>query len=278
MQNIQELMGRVSDLTDAGRSLVPYLNWSSPQLSTVLLQLSIASTIVLSVFLYIAAPYLDIRYIFLLVGECTLLSSHPVSVSLFQSYTNSPNTRLRLTRLGTVAQQMMADDALSDEVILPNKKGERRAIKEILVYENERRSLDGSWSTDAIQEEDEKPWLVLIDGQVQANPTSSFSKSAQSRGATLFSSTNSTGSASEESTSFSTIQPPRGFAWLPEEWVIDLLGLWNRPGGVDGQGWAFWDADGKSMTIDPAQKEGELKGAAKRKRKWVRRIVSVPTY
>lgn len=316
MQNIQELMARVSDLTDAGRSMVPYLNWSSPPISIVLLQLSVLSFLLLSLLLYFASPYLDMRYIFLFLVEFPLFSSHPFSISVIQSVTSSSQTRLLFSRLKALGSQIIADDALSDEVTLPNKKGVKRIIKEIVVYETERRSLDGSWSTDNLKgEEDgnfEKPWLVLIDDQEHISDVPAHSHVPQRSGSLktmLQSRHNKTSNSSslsnnnsnhntdnahndnngtnasdvfiddERYTSFPTIQPPKNYTWVPsEEWSIDRLGQWNLPHRVDSHGWGFWDIDQRTLSVDPSQKEGELKGAARRRRKWVRRIVNVPCY
>jgi len=290
LQNIQELMGRVADMTDAGRQIVPYFNWSDPQLSTVLLQLSSAAFIATSLVLLFGAKYLDMRYVFLGVGELSLLATHPFSISFAQSLLASPVTKLQQVRMKALAEQIMQDDSLPDEYIFPNKKGERRSLKEIVVYENERRGLDGSWSTDALRMEDPQAWQVLLDGKSHGGPSSSSTvpskKTTASAETTLtsspistdtsaFSSTDSTNTNEAPLVRFETIRPPSGYAWVTgEEWQIDRVGYsWSLPAGVDAEGWSYADADGRPMAAGSL-----VASAAARKRKWYRRIVSVPTY
>jgi len=189
-----------------------------------------------------------------------------------------------------LAKQMMQDDALPDEVVYPNKKGERRVIKEIVVFENERRGLDGSWSTDALRLEDPEAWQILIDGEKHgASSDTNASKSTPSSAPlALFAlqsstSSNSTSVGGKSSATnpdpptvqFETIRPPSAYAWLPsEDWQIDRVGYkWSLPAGVDAEGWAYTDADGRRI---PAG--NSTLPAAARRRKWYRRIVSVPTY
>lgn len=311
----------MADLTDAGRSLVPYFNWSDPQLSTVILQLSSGITLLLAAALYFMAPFMDMRYVFLALGEATILACHPFSVSLLSALRASPSSRALARKYGTLLDQFLADDALPDEIILPNRKGQRRIIKEIEVYEHEGRGLDGVWSIDALKaERGERPWVVLIDKQeisagagsttsnitsqpvllksqtntltTSAGPRSSpaaYSGVAEDRAAPPRTSTRIGGSSSSSDSassqvsysSLSTIVPPRGFAFIQgplEEWKIDVLGEWNSPYGVDAAGWAFKDNDFQDLGVDPLQKAGERKGAARRTRRWFRRMVSVPTY
>lgn len=291
MQNIQELMGRVADLTDAGRQIVPFFNWSDYHFSLVLLQISSASFILISILLVFFLSRLDMRYVFLLMGEGALLASHPLSLSIAKDLSSSPTAKLRLHKLKALLAQVLKDDALSDEIILPNKQGEYRVVKEIVVFENERRSLDGSWSTDVLRLEDWKPWQVLLDGEEHISKGSSLSSSRGNSNKEDPQIAESPSSNNDEPVKFETITPPRGFIWIPEEdWQIDKLGLWTaqsfstgagpnsgRPACVDAEGWASVDADGRLLN-PPATLDGSVSGAAMRKRKWFRRIVSSPTY
>jgi hypothetical protein len=85
---------------------------------------------------------------------------------------------------------------------------------------------------------------------------------------------------------FDTIEPPKNFIWVDSEvWQIDRLGLWTAQlgqpvpsaGHVDGDGWACIDADGQMMKTEQLSQVGKGR-AAMRRRRWQRRIVSVPTY
>lgn len=304
-------MGRVADMTDAGRRLVPFVNWSNSRVSSVLLQISAASTLLIGILVYFALPYLDMRYVFMLLGEAALVATHPFSQSLTQGIAKSPAYQLRLLRVKQVITQILADDALPDEIVLPDSKGNQRTIKEIVVIESERRGLDGSWSTDALRlGKDPLAWQILLDGKEHKNRKSSSSIESGQAGSTSEKQTISspTSPISRHSTDgivkFETISPPYGFVWIPNEaWYIDRLGQWNGPPGVDADGWAFEDADGHAITVtvsnsasfsnsdktasstsesDASRKESPLTivpaSAAVRRRRWCRRIVSVPTY
>jgi hypothetical protein len=291
LQNIQELMGRVSDITDKGRSLVPYFNWSDEATSMLLLQLSSAVTIVLALVLYLSSSYLDIRYVFLVLGDSALLACHPVSISMAQALWQSGTARFYLRKIEAIGQNIVRDDALPDEYVFPNRKGERRVIKEIVVYENERKSLDGTWSSEPGKGEKDKwqPWEVLLDGQAYEPASSSTPMTRRiSDQGLLASSTSSSMSTmhARETMRFDTIEPPKNFIWVDSEvWQIDRLGLWTAQlgqsvpsaGHVDGDGWACIDADGQLMKTEQLSQVGKGR-AAMRRRRWQKRIVSVPTY
>lgn len=296
LQNIQELMGRVSDVTDKGRSLVPYFNWSNERISMLLLQLSAGITLLLAIALYFSSPYLDVRYVFLVMGDSGLLACHPVSIAMMQAFLASPTTRFYKDKLAAVVQDIINDDALPDDYVFPNAKGQRRTIKEIVVYENERKSLDGTWSSEPTKGDKDtwQPWEVLLDGS-EYEPSSTGKRLSDQ--VALGSSTSSSASSSQarECMRFDTIIPPKGYLWVHgEDWQIDRLGLWStqlsapavgvsgkgrqapgQAGLVDREGWAFVDADGQVMGVDQLGPSTRGK-AAMRRRRWYRRIVSVP--
>lgn len=285
LQNIQELMGRVADMTDAGRQLVPYFNWSDRRFSLVLLQASSAVFILTATILFFFNSKIDMRYVFLSLGELSLLASHPLSQSMLSDLSGAPSTKLRLVKLKALASQVLQDDALPDIITMPNEKGESRIIKEIVVFESERRSLDGSWSTDVLKLENWKPWEVLLDDQEHVSKSSSSNNRALGASTSSNKSDDST-SPSGETVKLDTISPPRGYVWVPEEdWQIDRIGTWTmngfaqagKAGLVDSEGWASVDADGH--LLPPPLVLGHSNGsAAMRKRRWYRRIVSSPVY
>lgn len=288
LQNIQELMGRVADLTDAGRQLVPYFNWSNRRFSLVMLQLASATFVITSTILFFFHSRIDMRYIFLAAGEMALLASHPLSQSVLADVSSAPSTKLRLIKLKALGDQVLQDDALPDSIVIPNEKGESRTIKEIVVYENERRSLDGSWSTDVLKLEDWKAWEVLLDNQEHVSKTSSASSTANRALGTSTASNRSDNSTSPsgEAVKLETITPPGGYVWIHnEDWQIDLIGTWTaeaypeagKAGFVDSEGWASVDADGHLLP-PPAVAGASNSTAALRKRRWSRRIVNSTVY
>lgn len=291
LQNIQELMGRVADMTDKGRQLVPYFNWSDRRFSLVMLQLASATFIITATILFFFNAQIDMRYIFLACGEFSLLASHPLSMSIANDISGAPSTKLRLMKLKGLGAQILRDDALPDSIVQPNEQGESRIIKEIVVYENERRSLDGSWSTDVLKLEDWKPWEVLLDDQEHISKSSVTTNSAGRglSGSTASNRSDDSTSPSRESVKFETITPPRGYMWIPDEdWQIDRIGLWTKDafadpgkpakaGFVDSEGWASVDADGHLLNPEAAT-AGSNGSAAMRKRRWYRRIVTSTVY
>lgn len=115
----------------------------------------------------------------------------------------------------------------------------------------------------------------LSDQAILASSTSSSSSTAHNR----------------DFIKFDTIVPPKRYVWLHgEDWQIDRLGLWSeqlaqletgsrrqskQAGLVDGDGWAFVDGDGHLMGFGQLG-QGARGKAAMRRRRWYRRIVSIP--
>lgn len=81
------MMGRLSDLADFGRSLLPYITWQHEPTSRFLLQISALSTI-LAVFVY---PYIPWRFVFLAAGELAFVAGHPRVVGLVSGFAASKN-------------------------------------------------------------------------------------------------------------------------------------------------------------------------------------------
>lgn len=184
-------MSRVADLTDAGRSLVPYLDWSQPRTSLVLLQIATVTTIPIG----LALPYLPLRMIALFGGLGALLAAHPVSIALLSTLGSTPSARQRSLRLAAWVQTMIRHDAL-DDAHLDFKEHELRRVE---VFENERLGADG-WSSHALTVRDPPPWSG--GGAERARLGE--------------------GTAHEPS---ERIAPPAGFAWIPGDgWMVDRLG------------------------------------------------------
>jgi len=76
------MMGRLSDLADFGRSLLPYITWQHEPTSLLLLQLSALSTLA-AVFVY---PYIPWKFVFLFAGEAAFVGGHPRVVGLVSGF------------------------------------------------------------------------------------------------------------------------------------------------------------------------------------------------
>lgn len=131
---IQIMMGRLSDLSDFGRSFVPYLTWRDERTSLVLLQLSVLS----GVFTFLVAPFIPWRFVFIALGEAVLLAGHPIAKTLAGEA--APFLQASGKRFGVRAARLLEDDALLDEEL-------DSEIIELERFEVESRQ-DGAWAPD----------------------------------------------------------------------------------------------------------------------------------
>lgn len=110
-QNIQIMMGRVADLSDALRSTVPLLTWRDERLTRALLQLAVVSSLALA----FIAPLIPWRLVFLVLGEGAFLLSHPLA----QTFLADATARLQTPQARKARQQatrrLLEDDALRDD-------------------------------------------------------------------------------------------------------------------------------------------------------------------
>lgn len=144
------MMGRLSDLADFGRSLLPYITWQHEPTSLFLLQLSALSTL-LAVFVY---PYVPWRFVFLAAGELAFVGGHPRVVGLVSGFAASRGDagagagaggvdvwEKGIKRAKREVDRIVEEDSWSDEVL----KG--TGFVEVEQYESERWS-DGAWVGD----------------------------------------------------------------------------------------------------------------------------------
>ncbi|KAG0142176.1 hypothetical protein CROQUDRAFT_662876 [Cronartium quercuum f. sp. fusiforme G11] len=177
MQNIQIMMGRISQASDVVKtSLVPYLNWSTPRFSLALLHASILSAILLS----LASSYVPWKYVLLFAGETVLFAQNPTIQNLFGHLTPRIPTRKLMARL----ELFIANDALPDHVL------ESNSICIVACREHQRYGGHGSgWSDSFLdQSSDPRPWMQEQPHHV-LQPISGLW----------------------------AVQPPEGFQWIPSE-------------------------------------------------------------
>ncbi|ORY82915.1 integral peroxisomal membrane peroxin-domain-containing protein [Leucosporidium creatinivorum] len=134
LHGIQIMMGRLSDLSDFGRSFVPYLTWRDERTSLVLLQLSVLS----GVFTFLVAPFIPWRFVFIALGEAALLAGHPIAKTLASEA--APFLQASGKRFGVKAARLLEDDALLDEEL-------DSELIEVERFEVESRQ-DGAWVPD----------------------------------------------------------------------------------------------------------------------------------
>lgn len=129
--------GRTSALTDLGRDIVPYLDWTThPRFSLALLQITCAS----SLFLLMIAPYLPWRLIAFILGESVFICSHPFCANALLELTSQMAAKKPAAR--NVLERLLRDDALSEDII--DRAG---LIDQSVVWQIERRDKESAaWS------------------------------------------------------------------------------------------------------------------------------------
>ncbi|GAA5973145.1 hypothetical protein JCM11641_006291 [Rhodosporidiobolus odoratus] len=115
LQNIQITMGRVADLTDTLRSLVPLLTWQNDRLTRALLHASVLFTVLLA----LAAPFGPWRWVFFLLGEAGFLAGHPLTQSLIAQAQAQNKTSaaaaLKQKKHKQLLERLLQDDQLGEE-------------------------------------------------------------------------------------------------------------------------------------------------------------------
>ena len=142
------MMGRLSDLADFGRSLLPYITWQHEPTSQFLLQLSTLSTL-LAVFVY---PYIPWRFVFLAAGELAFVAGHPRVVGLVGGFAASRSGGATgaggldvwekgVKRVKREVDRVVEEDSWDDDVLAGSN------FVEVEQFESERWS-DGAWVGD----------------------------------------------------------------------------------------------------------------------------------
>ncbi|GAA5960495.1 hypothetical protein JCM3765_003655 [Sporobolomyces pararoseus] len=138
LQNIQIMMGRIASASDFGRSLVPYLTWHDERISRALLHVSVVSSLVLA----LAAPYIPWRLVFLVLGEGLFVLCHPVVVTFLGSILSSPRAQAIQKQRQQQLKRLLEDDALTDKEL-------EMELVEIVRVEMESRTPDG-WEGEVV--------------------------------------------------------------------------------------------------------------------------------
>ncbi|GAA5841735.1 hypothetical protein JCM3766R1_005166 [Sporobolomyces carnicolor] len=139
LQNIQIMMGRIADASDFGRSLVPYLTWHDERVSRALLHVSVVS----SLFLALAAPYIPWRLVFFILGEGLFVLCHPVVVTFLGSILGSPRAQAIHKEKRQQLARFLEDDGLTDQEL-------DMELVEIVRIEMESRTPDGGWEDEVV--------------------------------------------------------------------------------------------------------------------------------
>jgi len=132
-------MGRIADASDAGRSLVPYLTWHDERISRALLHVSVISSLPLA----LAAPYIPWRLVFLILGEGLFVLCHPVVVTFLGSILSSPRAQAIQKQRRQQLTRLLEDDGLTDKEL-------EMEVLEIVRVEMESRTPDGGWDTEVV--------------------------------------------------------------------------------------------------------------------------------
>ncbi|GAA5873628.1 hypothetical protein JCM3774_004995 [Rhodotorula dairenensis] len=280
LQNIQIMMGRVADLTDVLRSLVPYLTWRDERVTRCLLLSAVFS----SFFLATTAHLIPWRAVLFLAGESVLLVGHPL-VRTFLADAKprvwSPQRRKRfavqLTRL--VEDDELRDDELDQEVV------------EVQRIEVESR-VGGSSSTGPPSS---GAGIGLgTDGTAAVTPAGTGTLSGDASSPTTVpnspslsslvgdsSNPTSSAAATTTTTEIAAWQPeavvggdlPSGFRWLGTRW-LDVPP--PADGAIDAEGWTYVFLDGSRAATPTKVDRDRLIWAQTRRRRLVRRAIKNP--
>lgn len=244
---------------DAGSLLVPYLNWSDPTTSMLLLRVSVASTLLMLV----VGHLLPLRLLLLVGGEGVLLANHPWIKPFVQGLTASAQskdddpTTLATMRKTHAAQQVLRKKRSEAAHVartwieldqLPDLAW-THGWRDVELYENERfvsrtpaaesgageahgrprstASADATaqWSGEYLHSDDRRAWTRSQDGW---SPPGLASSTAASDGVSAW---------------HVAAALPRGWVWLDgDDWRVDDAGTWS-PVGTDAHGWVYTDTD-----------------------------------
>ncbi|KIR70363.1 hypothetical protein CNBG_9658 [Cryptococcus deuterogattii R265] len=244
IQAIQNLMGLVSDGYDY---LAPILsNLQSPNTSSpTSFPLTHTHIILLllppTLFLPLTPPWL-IPYVILPLGLLPPLAFHPNLTPWLLSLPRHPS--IRNTR--SVLEKWVLTDKLPD-------KYSGSKISQVYVWENERldpklasssSSSTGpvpptSWSARFLRQGDRRAWIKIAD---VAEGEECLWKSVDD--------TDLPNGDDESEVEAKVLALKDGWEWLPEDWKVDVNGLWSE-NGVDAEGWLYTDDSWQNPSPTP---------------------------
>lgn len=243
-------MKMIPDTYDAISHFVPYLNWSNPTVSLLLLQGSILATLLM----FFVAPLLPLRMIMLVGGEVAIIKNHPWVQPFIHGLShpdlidsNEKDTlpakaankiqaarqvlREKGVELAHTAQTWMELDQLPDEAW-------SQGWAEVEMFENERFGSpsstssggtgvlpkNGEWGGAHLSPHDRRPWTRSQDGW--SPPLLDSTSTQYSEGVNAWR---------------VAAALPRGWEWIPsDDWRVDNVGAWSSV-GTDEYGWVYSD-------------------------------------
>ncbi|KAH9002724.1 integral peroxisomal membrane peroxin-domain-containing protein [Lactarius hatsudake] len=239
IQGIQNLMGTVADLHDAGFPYLLHLMFATPYTPYIF------STIFLSTIL--ALPFLSfvpLRPLFLIGGLVPFAVTHPFiqrTFSLIFSTLPLRYCRARLVRL-------IDNDGLKD-------RHWQSELREVELFENERwvPGEGTGWSKSNLKTGERVAWTRGRDG---------------------WSGITADGGSDVSSNLTFLLEP----GWLfveTEDWRADIEAKWSQ-GGADDSGWVYTNDAWLEPHASPVA-EWKTQGSMTRRRRWTRRIYLDPT-
>lgn len=253
-RNMRDLQNSMDDFSRAHdlvlETLTPWTNFSNESLSSaVFIILSLLAWV-----LYLAAPLLPLRHIFLVAGWAVICLGHPAVQLQAEEYYHK-----QLRPASTKALDML-DRWIASDIVMDAEP----EILEVEVFELQRRKGGRLFFTDS---PDHGSHDAVWDGPEGWEPCL-FSPSAWERLAPA----RVAGENPKGTRFFEDVRPPKGWEWANKKWTLDLASAeWvegRMVGGceveVDGERWVYDIETGNEGT---AAKRGEW-----RRRRWVRRV------
>ncbi|KIR57648.1 hypothetical protein I314_06543 [Cryptococcus bacillisporus CA1873] len=244
IQAIQNLMGLVSDGYDYLAPILSNLqspNTSSPT-SFPLTHTHIILLLLLPTLFLPLTPSWLIPYVILPLGLLPPLAFHPNLTPWLLSLPRHPS--IRKTR--SVLEKWVLTDKLPD-------KYSGSKISQVYVWENERldpklasssASSTGpvpptSWSARFLRQGDRRAWIKIAD---VAEGEECLWKSVDD--------TDLPNGDDESEVEAKVLALKDGWEWLPEDWKVDVNGLWSE-NGVDAEGWLYTDDSWQNPSPTP---------------------------
>jgi hypothetical protein len=200
LQNIQNTMGQVSDLYDAGYNVYRMIDWTNPELTQDILWKVLVSIVGTLAVVYI----IPINYIALVGGVGIFVAN----TAIFKAAS--------LTLAPIIAQKLQKRIHVVRDLINESKKSGNPAVIEIILFENQRWWAGAGWVPVLLQHE-RKPWSDIT-GSIQYESKDTFATPTIC-----------------ELTDQSPSESPKGTVdWVEPDWELDMK--FNE---VDVDGWEY---------------------------------------
>ena len=278
MQFIQNTMGMYVDAYESVCALNPYVNWSNPAQTAMILKLSLGSMLLLGVFGYSCFELIKWNYVVLVAGWAGILGNHPMGEAIKQMLME------RFT--GSTAKdkkKVSKKHKKTVSISVPSEQQEQQPKYKLAMVEcveNQRYWAGMGWMSHLLKQE-RAPWSSL-DGKTSTRSIIDLEQADIARmakkGLVFEDDTPASNEVPQimpsDSRKFSTASNNAdldrwSWEWMPgSEWQLDQS--WSA---LDEEGWAYsdheWKAPKKKLSSGPP---------LTRRRRWIRFVIGANTH